>query len=356
MAGNAREWVWNGAANGRRWIPGGAWNDPDYMFTVPTSLPPLDRSAVNGFRCAKYGNEAIPDQLLAEVQPYARDHRTAKAVSTEVYAVFKGQYAQVKAPLNDRVDAQNTSNESWVKETLSFDAGYDTDRVTAYLFLPKNAKPPYQVVIFFPGASAFTGRGSSATLTPVDYIVKGGRAWVFPVYKGSYEHWDPFISLQGEEYLRTFRTRMFQWRQELGRMIDVLSARPDIDASRIAFYGSSFGGSTAVPLLALEDRLKAAVLGPAGFTYREMPAEADAINYLSHVTMPVLMLGGRHDYIFPLETAQKPMFERLGTPADRKRHVVFDAGHGGYPRSEMIREVLGWLDRYLGPVGAPPVR
>ncbi|MND07347.1 hypothetical protein D3C83_292550 [compost metagenome] len=62
------------------------------------------------------------------------------------------------------------------------------------------------------------------------------------------------------------------------------------------------------------------------------------------------MFGGRHDYIFPLETAQKPMFERLGTPAEHKRHVVFDAGHGNFPRSEVIREVLGWLDRYLGPV------
>ena len=44
------------------------------------------------------------------------------------------------------------------------------------------------------------------------------------------------------------------------------------------------------------------------------------------------------------------MFERLGTTPDRKRDVVFEAGHGNFPRSEMIREVLGWLDRYLGPV------
>jgi hypothetical protein len=42
--------------------------------------------------------------------------------------------------------------------------------------------------------------------------------------------------------------------------------------------------------------------------------------------MPVLMVGGRHDYTFPLESSQKPS------------------------RSAFIREVLGWLDRYLGPV------
>ncbi len=69
------------------------------------------------------------------------------------------------------------------------------------------------------------------------------------------------------------------------------------------------------------------------------------------VYKPILMLGGRHDYIFPLEAAQKPMFERLGSPPDQKRHVVFDAGHTNFPRADMIREMLAWLDRYLGPVG-----
>ena len=91
------------------------------------------------------------------------------------------------------------------------------------------------------------------------------------------------------------------------------------------------------------------MLAPSGFTYRQMPPEGDAINYVSRVKIPVLMLGGRHDYIFPLETAQKPMFERLGTPAEHKRQVIFDSGHTNFPRSESIREVLGWLDRYLGP-------
>ena len=65
--------------------------------------------------------------------------------------------------------------------------------------------------------------------------------------------------------------------------------------------------------------------------------------------MPVLMLNGDYDYVFPLETAQKPLFDLLGTPPQYKRHVVFDAGHG-VPRDPQIRETLAWLDRYLGPV------
>jgi eukaryotic-like serine/threonine-protein kinase len=61
------------------------------------------------------------------------------------------------------------------------------------------------------------------------------------------------------------------------------------------------------------------------------------------------MLNGRHDSTFPLETAAKPMFELLGTPLDRKRHVVADGVHY-VPRHTLIRETLDWLDRYLGPV------
>jgi formylglycine-generating enzyme required for sulfatase activity len=351
MAGNAREWVWNEAADGRRWSLGGAWSDPTYMFTVPNSLPPADRSPVNGFRCARYA--APPDAtLIARVDTYGRDHRTAPAVSDEIYNVYRRQYPHGRWPLAERVEARDESAADWVRETITFDAGFETARENAALLSPNPASPPYQVVVFFPGIGPFVGRGSSTNLQPglEDFIVRDGRALVYPVYKGAFERWDPLISLQGDAYLNAFRTRMGEWRQDVARVLDVLAARSDIDATRIAFRGASFGASTAFPLVALEERFKVAVLGPAGFTYREMPDEADALNYVSRVTIPVLMMGGRHDYIFPLETAQKPMFDRLATPAEHKRHVVFDTGHFPFPRGEMIREILAWLDRYLGPV------
>jgi hypothetical protein len=39
----------------------------------------------------------------------------------------------------------------------------------------------------------------------------------------------------------------------------------------------------------------------------------------------------------------------LGTPEKDKRHVVFESGHVP-PADMLIKEVLDWLDRYLGPV------
>ena len=353
MAGNVSEWVWNEAPGDRRWILGGAWNDPDYMFNVPNSRPPLDRSATNGIRCAKYPDASVATgALVARVTTGARDHRTATAVSDEVYAVFKRQYALLKSPVNARVEEQGDTNMDWRREILTFDAGYEAGRVTVYLMLPKQVPPPYQLVMFFPGASPFSIAGTSRNLqgAPLDYIMRGGRALALPVFKGSYERWDPFITLVGDEYMRTFRSRMGQWRQDAGRALDMLAGRKDLDMSRVAYYGLSFGASTMFPLLALDDRFKAAILGPSGFTYRALPPEADAVNYVGRVKIPVLMMGGRHDYIFPYETSQKPMYDRLGTPAEHKKQVIFNTGHGGFPRAELVREVQAWLDKYLGPV------
>jgi len=61
------------------------------------------------------------------------------------------------------------------------------------------------------------------------------------------------------------------------------------------------------------------------------------------------MLNGEHDMFFPLETAQKPMFNFLGTPVADKKIIVFKSGHQ-VPRTEFVKETLLWYDKYLGPV------
>ncbi len=77
--------------------------------------------------------------------------------------------------------------------------------------------------------------------------------------------------------------------------------------------------------------------------------EVDPFNFVSRVKIPVIMLNGRYDHYFPVETAQKPMFMLLGTPNKDKKWIVYDGGHF-VPRDQLIKETLAWLDRYLGPV------
>jgi hypothetical protein len=42
------------------------------------------------------------------------------------------------------------------------------------------------------------------------------------------------------------------------------------------------------------------------------------------------------------------MFRLLGAPLGSKRHVIFESGHTP-PSDLVIKEVLDWFDRYLGP-------
>ena len=53
MAGNVKEWCWN-ESGGKRFILGGAWNEPSYSYTDLDGQQPLTRASTNGFRLVKY--------------------------------------------------------------------------------------------------------------------------------------------------------------------------------------------------------------------------------------------------------------------------------------------------------------
>ena len=55
----------------------------------------------------------------------------------------------------------------------------------------------------------------------------------------------------------------------------------------------------------------------------------------------------------PYETTQVPMFRMLGTPEKDKKHASFEGGHIPLTIQPVVKEILDWLDKYLGPV-APP--
>jgi hypothetical protein len=119
----------------------------------------------------------------------------------------------------------------------------------------------------------------------------------------------------------------------------------------VAYFGDSMGAMEGAHLPAVEKRIKAAILSSGGFQLTvPMLPEADPFNFATHVTIPVLMLNGQYDLGFPLESSQQPFFHFLGTPANNKKHVIYEGGHGAFPRPDAVRECLDWLDRYLGPV------
>jgi dipeptidyl aminopeptidase/acylaminoacyl peptidase len=347
MAGNVKEWCWN-QAGARRYILGGAWGEPSYMFADPDAQSPFQRLAAYGFRCARYARP-LAGPLTAAVEALSRDYSRETPVSDDTFRLYRNIYSYDPAPLDAVIESVDNSPEHWRTEKISFQAAYGNERVTAYLFLPKDAVPPYQTVVFFPGGYAFRS-GSSENLSTkyVDFLILSGHAVLYPVYKGTYERGGG-LPVAGPNAVRD---RRIQQSRDLGRSIDYLETRPDIDRERLAYYGLSTGASVGPVLTALEPRLKASILASGGFPMSSQPPEADPINFAPRAKTPVLMLNGEHDFGVPLESAQKPMFRLLGAPQQDKRHRAFDAGHFANPDQlpELIKEVLDWLDRYLGPV------
>ena len=344
MGGNAREWCWNEGSGGR-FILGGGWNDAPYMFNDGYVQRAWDRSVTNGLRLAVYGDEDLLAAGMPIEQP-TRDFLAEEPVSDEMYSVFLGMYAYDPAPLNSVVEARDTTPDDWTRELISFDAAYGEERGLAHLFVPKNAKPPFQAVVYFPGSNAIFS--DELVRWAGEFIVKDGRAVIVPVYKGVYERRDDLDTDMPNESV-AYRDRVIQWYRDMGRAIDYLESREDIDAERLAYFGVSWGGRMGVLMTAVEPRFDAAVFYVAGLKFQRALPEADPFNHVTRLKIPVLMLNGRYDMFFPLDTSQKPMYQLLGSPDEHKRHVVADGGHY-VPRELLIRETLDWLDNYLGPV------
>jgi serine/threonine protein kinase/dienelactone hydrolase len=361
MAGNVREWCWNEAQKGRL-IRGGAWNDNTYMFDNWSQAPPFDRSSKNGFRCALYLNpENIPESAFkigkTDVGYFgeSRDFYKGKPVEDSIFDVYKEQFSYDKTDLNARVESRDESAENWIQEKITFDAAYGGERIIAHLFLPKNAAPPYQTVIYFPG-SASIFQSSSEDLTryyefPIflSFLVKNGRAVLYPVYKGTFERRDDALALiHTGDNSHLYTEYLIQLVKDFKRCIDYLETRLDIDGQKLAFQGMSWGAILGAIIPAVEERLQAIVLLGGGLTGVGRP-EANQMNYVTRVKTPILMLNGKYDTFFPYETSIKPMFDLLGTPDEHKELKLYETDHIP-PMNDFIKETLAWLDRYLGPV------
>jgi len=359
LAGNVREWSLTSFED-QQLILGGAWNQPSYVFGDVRGAHPLDRSAVNGFRCAKY-LEPLSENTTLPVDLDLRDYSRETPVDDETFSIYRRLLSYDRGALNEKVDSVDDTAEHWIKEKVSFDAAYAGERMTAYLFLPRGTDPPYQAVVYFPGSGAERTPSSEHLygVPRIEPIIRSGRAVLYPVYKGTYERrpgGQPFlgISLFGDTVSPTARRDVaIMAVRDLSRSVDYLESRSDIQADRIGYCGYSLGARMGALCLANEKRIVAGILVHGGLFLAPKSIrqpEVDEINYAPRVGQPVLMLNGRFDFQFSLERSQIPLFELLGTPPSDKKHVLFDGGHGAFLTNDQIRESLDWLDRYLGPV------
>ena len=132
-----------------------------------------------------------------------------------------------RSPLDPRVEPM-PETEHWRAELVSIASAYGRERVPVYLLLPKNAAPPYQPVIWFPGGYAFglfpLGRDLSGALGAVyfNFLTRSGRALVIPVYQGTFQRFAGVGEFPRDDQMNAYRDTVVQWSKDLGRTIDYL--------------------------------------------------------------------------------------------------------------------------------------
>lgn len=348
MAGNVREWTLSAIDGDKRFILGGAWRTQTYLAFDPEALPPFDRSPLNGFRCVR-NREPLPAEVAAPVVRQTRDFSKAKPASDEVFQVYKTMYSYDHTPLKAKEEGVVENTADWTKEKITIDAGYANARLPMYLFLPKNVHPPYQTVLFFPSARVEFMPTSErlGDLQFIDYVIKSGRAVMYPIYVGTYER----VGHRTLPGTAEDRELVIRQSKEVRRSIDYLETLPEIDMSRLGYLGVSAGTAYGVIYTALEQRLKAIVFLDGGFFLNPSLPGRDQVDFAPRVRKPVLMVNGRYDFTFSPERSQDPLFRMLGTPAADKRHVVLETPHDiSQQKDKLSQEVLAWLDKYLGRV------
>jgi serine/threonine protein kinase/predicted esterase len=350
MAGNVKEWIWNEAGSGKRYVLGGSWDEPNYMFVDPDAQSPFSRTANVGFRCVKY-IEPEPNLRAASLPMPSprRDLSEEKPASEELFRAYRSVYSFDKSPLHATVVHFDNADEAWTTEKISYTAAYGNEQAITYLFIPRKGKAPFQTVVFFPGSNALLLRKFELyTTASLDAILKSGRAVLFPVYKGTYERGDGMESDNANES-SAWRDHVVMWVKDVSRALDYAETRPELDHEKVAYYGYSWGAVMGAIVPAVEPRIKVCVFALGGLDFPKTLPEVDPVNFVSRVKQPVLMLNGRYDFFFPMEASQEPLYRLLGSRKDQKKHLLFDTGHN-IPRTELIKETLNWLDQYLGPI------
>ena len=341
-AGNVKEWVANAFGDSqKRYILGGGYNEPNYRFVEQDAQDPWNRYPSYGVRLVK--NLGPAEHTMGPLGRVTPDPATVVPVSDEVFAGLRSFYSYDKGPFHARLDRVDDSSAYYRRETVSFDAPYGNERISAFVFLPKNATPPYQTIVLFPSAYARQAPSSAILdLGTFEYIIRSGRALIYPVYQGTFER---RLNLPPDRRASAWRDMTVQWAKDVFRAVDYLETRPDIDMSKLGYYSLSMGAYFGPIPVALEPRIKVAVFASGGLRYG-YPPETQPANFMPRVKVPVLLVNGKDDFSVPL-AAQKRFHELLGTPPEHKKYVALEGGHVAQDLRGMFKEVLDWYDKYL---------
>ena len=343
MAGNVREWVWNEGANGR-YLLGGGWSDPEYLFVEGNVQTPWDRNELNGVRLMHLLDDSNLESARRSIDLQFRDYSAERPVADDIFEIYRRAYDYDPTPLNAEIVARE-EDKYWTREYIELDAAYGGERFAAYLYVPHDAEPPYTPIVYFPGSNAIYRDKIGDFYWP--FLMRTGHAVLIPVYKGTYGRSSGLESDLPDES-SMYREHVIAWSKDIGRSIDYLETRDDMDMDNLVYFGASWGAALAPVMIAMEQRFKVGVLVAGGLMHAKTQPEVDPFNFLPRVEIPTLLITMPTDYFYPYEHSQKPLYENLGSEV--KKHFIVDGGRGHAPPMPIVvRETLDWFDEHLQP-------
>jgi hypothetical protein len=345
MAGNVKEWCLNNSTNGYS-ITGGSWEDNHYLYGDFGSLPGFISSNSLGFRCVK-------NILPAENDPAAlfinKNFQISayKPVGESEYKRLATYYKYDKKPLNANVVSRE-EKENWIEEKIEFDCPLG-DRITGFLFLPKNVQEPFQCIVWDPHGAVYD-LGAPANWTAEILFsgnIKSGRAVFVIVPKGSPsrkweygERWPDYSTV-------LYRDRIIHSVTEHRICFDYLSTRKEIDMKKIAWIPTSHL-DIGIILPAVDNRINSIILIACGIYPESKTAlpEANPINFVSHYNKPTYFIYGKYDEAIPYNLLVLPFYNLL---KNIKGTELVNSGH--IPPIEIRVPIINkWLDESFGSV------
>ena len=203
-----------------------------------------------------------------------------RPVDATRFHALRAFYSYDRRPANARVTTVEETPD-WRKERVWID-GAGGDSILTYLYLPMRAESPYQTIIQVPSSAAFFFEPAwMAVENELAPHIKAGGAVMAVIFSGMIERAQPVGLRPPASNSVAFRDLMVRHATELRMAMDYVETRSDIDASRFAYLGMSWGAGTRLVLGGVDDRFKAFVLVGAGIDERAQPTlpEASNINF-----------------------------------------------------------------------------
>lgn len=206
--------------------------------------------------------ETIPTGLAFGLQFSPDDRRLAMTLNTprtpsDTFVLELGDnplaYRELVRWTQSEVGGLDTSSFA-VPELVHFPT-FDTDttqrEVPAWVYKPAG-KGPYPVIIRIHGGPEGQSRPSFSSTYQM-WVAKLGAAVILPNVRGSKGYGKTYLGLDNG-FKREDSVK------DIGALLDWIETQPDLDASRVAVYGGSYGGYMVLAsAVHYSDRLRAAV-------------------------------------------------------------------------------------------------